>query len=99
MPAVHPAHALHPYCDPHDAQFPVDGVPVHVPGVPHPWQLPQLVPVPHCVQVVYTGVPEHVGPVLKRCGGGAAAATAVAQQMRACPVQSLSDWHGLGHVF
>jgi hypothetical protein len=75
-----------------------DGVPEHVPGDSQPWQLPHEPVAPHCAHVVYDVVPEHVGPVLKRCGGGAALATAVAQQIRALPEQSLSDWHGLGHV-
>jgi hypothetical protein len=36
-------------------------------------------------------VPEQDGPVLKMCGGASALAFEVAQQMRAAPVQSLSD--------
>jgi hypothetical protein len=99
VPGVHPAQAVHPYCSPQAPQPLDDGVPLHVPGDPHPWQLPQLAVNPHCVHEVYVGVPEHVGPVLKRCGGGAAFATDVAQQILASPEQSLSDWHGLGHVF
>jgi hypothetical protein len=50
------------------------------------------------VQVANVGVPEHVGPVLKMCGGSAGCASAVAQQMRAWPVQSSSDLHVFGHV-
>jgi hypothetical protein len=98
VPAVHPLHAAQPYVFPHPEQSRPDGVPVHVPGDPHPWQVPQPPAVPHCAQVVYVGVPVHVGPVLKRWGGGSAWASAVAQQIRADPVQSLSDWQGLGHV-
>jgi hypothetical protein len=54
--------------------------------------------VAHSAHELYTGVPEQVGPVLKRWGGAATFAVAVAQQIRASPVQSLSDWHALGHV-
>jgi hypothetical protein len=53
----------------------------------------------HSAQEVYVGVPEQVGPVSNTCGGTCAAViSAVPQQIRACPEQSLSDLHGLGQV-
>jgi hypothetical protein len=76
---------------PHDAQSLLTTVPEHVPAVPHPAQPVQPSVAEHCAQVWCDGVPEHAAPVLKKCGGGATCAAAVAQQMRALPVQSLSD--------
>jgi len=73
-------------------------VPVQVPGVSQPAHPPQPAPVAHAAHVGYAGVPEHVGPVLKTCGGSAACALAVGQQMRAAPEQSESVEHALGHV-
>ena len=46
VPAAHPLQALHPYWAPQPEQSWPEGVPVHVPGDPHPWQLPQLEIVP-----------------------------------------------------
>jgi hypothetical protein len=80
------------------AQSLLSGVEPHVPGVPHPTQLPQLAEAAQAAHVENAGVPLHEGPVLKMCGGGCAFAVAVAQQMRAAPVQSLSDMHGLGQL-
>jgi hypothetical protein len=53
----------------------------------------------HCAHVVNSGLPLHEGPVLKRCGGSGACAVYVPQQMRASPVQSLSEVQAFGHVF
>jgi hypothetical protein len=71
---------------------------MQVPGVSQPTQPEQLAAVMHWAHVVNAGVPEHVGPVLKMCGASAACTVVVPQQMRAFPVQSLSDMQGLGHV-
>jgi hypothetical protein len=90
-PVVQPLHSVQPYDVPQASQSRLEGVPVQEPGVSHPTQPPQPTLVPHREQLAYTGVPEHVGPVLKMCGGSAGDASAVAQQMRSAPVQSLSE--------
>jgi hypothetical protein len=71
---------------------------VHAPGELHPAQLVQEELVPHAAQVVLIGVPEQVGPTLKRCGGVGACRTAVSQQIREVPGQSSSVLHALGQV-
>jgi len=97
-PVVQPSHAAHPYTEPQVVQSWALGVPVQAPGVSHPAHPPQPAPAAHAAQVENSGVPVHVGPVLKRWGGSAACALAVAQQMRAAPEQSESVEHDLGHV-
>jgi hypothetical protein len=97
-PGVQPSHAAQPNAEPHVEQSWALGVPVQAPGVSQPAQAPQPAPAAHAAHVENSGVPVHVGPVLKRCGGSAACALAVAQQIRAAPVQSESVEHDLGHV-
>jgi hypothetical protein len=94
---VQPAQESQPKDEPQLEQSRLFGVPAHAPGVSHPTQPPQPALVEQTSHVANVGVPLHVGPVLNTCGGGAASAFDVAQQMRAAPVQSLSDMHDLGH--
>jgi hypothetical protein len=63
-----------------------------------PAQLVQLSPAPQAAHEAKEGVPVHVGPVLKRWGGGGAWTSDVEQQIRFAPEQSLSIVHDLGHV-
>lgn len=75
-------------------------MPAQLPGVPQPWQLPQLpVALLHAAHEVKVGAPLHDGPVFQACGRAAACAVAVGQQMRVWPEQSSSDLHALGQVF